>query len=160
MKAAFFVSVILLTSMVGAAEPTVSFNRDVRPILSDRCFHCHGPNAHDRQAGLRLDQAEGPEGAYRTRDGSTAIKPGALEESAIWYRLNATDGNVMPPPDASKPPLTADEKEIIKRWIEEGASVEQVIENLREGNLEPEFSPHGIGEARRALRAQWRERAA
>ncbi|MFV1981077.1 MAG: PSD1 and planctomycete cytochrome C domain-containing protein, partial [Rhodothermia bacterium] len=104
------------------AEQTILFNRDVRPILSDRCFHCHGPNEHDRQANLRLDQAEGPEGAHRTLDGSQAIKPGSIADSEVWYRLTTEDDDRMPPPDSSKKPLTAGEKRVIKRWIEEGAA--------------------------------------
>ena len=71
------------------AGQTVRFNRDVRPILSDRCFQCHGPDEHDRQADLRLDQAEGPDGAYRAFDGSQAIKPGSISDSAVWYRITA-----------------------------------------------------------------------
>ncbi len=104
---------------IGMAEATIRFNRDVRPILSDRCFHCHGPNEHDRQADLRLDQADGPDGPIAL-DGQ-AIKPGSIADSELWYRLTTEDDDVMPPPDSSKKPLTADEKRIIKRWIEEGA---------------------------------------
>ncbi|MDP6558123.1 MAG: DUF1553 domain-containing protein [Pirellulaceae bacterium] len=112
---------ILAVPVICVAEQTVNFNRDVRPILSDRCFQCHGPAENDREADLRLDQANGPEGAYRTLDESRAIKPGSIEDSALWYRITTEDDDVMPPPDSSKQPLTADEKAIIKRWIEEGA---------------------------------------
>ena len=112
---------VLALPAVCMAEQTVSFNRDVRPLLSDRCFHCHGPNEEDRQAELRLDVAEGPDGAYRTLDDSQAIKPGSIEDGAIWYRLTTEDDDAMPPPDSSKQPLTDREKDIIRRWIEEGA---------------------------------------
>ncbi len=78
-KATFSAFSLLVLPVLCMAEQTVSFNRDVRPILSDRCFHCHGPNEHDRQADLRLDQADGPEGAYRTLDDSPAIKPGSID---------------------------------------------------------------------------------
>ena len=61
-----------------------------------------------------LDQADGPVGAYRTLDGSQAIKPGSVAESAIWYRITTADDDVMPPPDANKRPLTDGEKEIIE----------------------------------------------
>jgi hypothetical protein len=113
---------ILLSPAVCVAEPAVRFDRDVRPILSDRCFHCHGPDEQDRQAELRLDRADGPDGAYRTLYDSRAIAPGSLAESAVWYRVNSEDDDVMPPPDSSKKPLTDEEKQIIKRWIEAGAT--------------------------------------
>ena len=103
----------------------VSFNRDVRPILSDKCFSCHGPDVHDRKAKLRLDQADGADGAYRTHEGVTAIAPGSLEESELWYRVTTDDvDDVMPPPKARKPLLTKAEQETIRQWIEAGAKYE------------------------------------
>jgi len=115
MKLAFIASGILALPVICTPEQTVRFDRDVRPILSDRCFHCHGPNEHDRQAELRLDRADGPDGAYQ------AIEPRSIEDSELWYRITSEDDDVMPPPDSKKKPLTANEKQIIKRWIEEGA---------------------------------------
>ncbi|MFT5499425.1 MAG: hypothetical protein ACI9TH_004841, partial [Kiritimatiellia bacterium] len=89
----------------------IRFNRDIRPILSDRCFLCHGPGEKDRKASLRLDQADGPEGAYRTHKGVTAIKPGALEESEVWHRITSDDADeVMPPPESHKKVLSAKEQ--------------------------------------------------
>ncbi len=125
-KWCLIVAGVLVTSAVClpeicAAERPIDFNRDVRPILSDRCFHCHGPNEDDRQSDLRLDQAEGPEGAYREYDDVAAIKPGSIEDSALWYRINSERRDRMPPPYSSKKPLSAEQKEIIKRWIEAGA---------------------------------------
>lgn len=109
-----------------AADPppeAIRFNRDVRPILSDRCFHCHGPDKQNRQANLRLDQAEGEQGAYRFRDGVQGLKPGDLKKSKVWHRITTDDENdIMPPVDSHKDPLTVAEKEVIKRWIEEGAN--------------------------------------
>ena len=103
----------------------ISFNRDVRPLLSDRCFACHGPDEGDRQADLRLDLADGEQGAYRTDSGTAVIKPGAVEESELWHRINSDDPDtVMPPPEAKKPPLTDKERAIIRKWIEEGAPYE------------------------------------
>ncbi len=113
---------IVVLPSVCAAEQTIRFNRDVRPILSDRCFQCHGPGEADREGELRLDQADGADGAYRTLEDSQAIKPGSLEESSLWRRINSSDDDeVMPPADYSKPALTDSEKAIIKRWIEGGA---------------------------------------
>ena len=101
-----------------AAEKTapaaVSFNRDIRPLLSDNCFYCHGPDANHRQADLRLD----------IRDAaidSGAIVPGEPVESLIVERIHETDPElVMPPPESHKK-LTAAQKELLARWIEQGA---------------------------------------
>ena len=112
---------ILALPALCSAEQTVRFSRDVRPVLSDRCFHCHGPNDDDRQAELRLDRADGPEGAYRVLYDSQAIKPGSLDDSALWYRVTSQDDDRMPPPESAKKRLSDDETRIIKRWIEEGA---------------------------------------
>ncbi|MEM7395483.1 MAG: DUF1549 domain-containing protein, partial [Verrucomicrobiota bacterium] len=112
---------LFLTGM-GSVRAEVHFNRDIRPILSDRCFQCHGPDEKHRKAHLRLDLADGEEGAFRTRKGSTAIKPGSLEESTLWDRITTDDpDDVMPPPDAHKKPLTPRERELFKQWILEGA---------------------------------------
>jgi hypothetical protein len=121
MRFSFIAPCILALPAVSMAEQTIRFNRDVRPILSDRCFPCHGPNEDDREADLRLDRTEGPDGAYRTLYDSQAIKPGSLEDSQVWHRITSQDDDVMPPPDSSKKPLTDDERRIIKRWIEQGA---------------------------------------
>jgi len=117
----------ILCSPFGAnAKKEVSFGRDVFPILSDRCFACHGPDAHDRKAKLRLDFADGPDGAYRTHDDVTAIKPGSLEDSELWYRITTDDpDDLMPPENAHKKPLNKEELAIIKQWIEEGAPYER-----------------------------------
>jgi hypothetical protein len=114
-----FLFAMLFIAFASSAETkadTVSFNRDVRPILSDRCFHCHGPDKLHREAELRLDQADGDEGAYQV------IKPKSLKQSKLWHRITSDDSDkAMPPSDSHKKPLTAAEKSIIKKWIEEGA---------------------------------------
>jgi len=108
------------------AGAEVSFNEVVRPILSDRCFHCHGPDEHDRKGKLRLDQFEGQEGAYRELKGSIGIKPGNLEKSEVWQRIITEDqDDVMPPSDSHKKALTHEEREVIKQWILEGAKYEK-----------------------------------
>ena len=121
MKSALIALGVLALPVISAADDRIEFNRDVRPILSDRCFPCHGPNEDDRQGELRLDRADGPEGAYRDLYDSQAVKPGSLEESAVWYRITSEDDDVMPPPDSSKKRRDADQIQIIKRWIEQGA---------------------------------------
>jgi len=100
----------------------VNFNQHIRPILSDRCFHCHGPDEHDRKKKLRMDIAGGPDGAYRIRKKKAGIKPGDLAKSEVWQRIITDDeDDIMPPLDSHKKQLTKHEKNLIKRWIEEGA---------------------------------------
>lgn len=99
------------------AESTVSFNRDIRPILADRCFACHGPDGGAREAELRLDKPDGPDGAH-----AAAIKPGSIDESELWQRITSDDEDIrMPPPSAKKPTLNEDELRFVKAWIESGA---------------------------------------
>ena len=98
---------------------TISFNRDIRPIFSDTCFRCHGPDKNARKAGLRLDIRE--EATRKTKSGATPIVPGKPEESEIIRRIFSTEQfEIMPPPDAHKV-LTAQQKETLKRWVAEGA---------------------------------------
>ena len=114
-------------SCVGSAEggESVQFNRDIRPLLSDRCFHCHGPDGEERKGELRLDRSEGEDGAYRVLEGRAAILPGSPEQSEVWTRLVTEDPEeVMPPPDSHKKSLTEREKGLIRRWIEQGAEYE------------------------------------
>ena len=102
---------VLLSASIAASQEDIRFNRDIRPLLSDRCFHCHGPDKSNRKARLRLDRADGPDGSYRIRNNSQAIKPGSLEDSAIWYRLTTENADdVMPPADSHKKALAAKEQ--------------------------------------------------
>jgi hypothetical protein len=111
--------------MSAAADEQVSFNRDIRPILSDRCFQCHGPNEEARQAELRLDVNDEREGPFLDRDGYQVVKPGDLDASTLWDRLTTSDENErMPPSDSHKQPLTDQETALIKQWILEGAQFE------------------------------------
>ena len=115
-----FVLLFLLlpaASVVNAQQP-VSFNRDVRPIMSDTCFPCHGPDQSARMAGLRLDIRD--EALRATKSGAVPIVPGDPEKSAIVQRVFATDAKLMPPKYAHKE-LTAAQKEIMRRWVAEGA---------------------------------------
>src|SRR5215471_13466032 len=99
----------------------VSFNRDIRPIMSDTCFRCHGPDKNSRMANLRLDLRD--EAVKPLRDGKTPIVPGDPEHSEIIARIFATGAAIMPPEFAHKT-LTAPQKETIRRWVSEGAKYE------------------------------------
>ena len=104
---------------VARAEP-VLFNRDIRPIMSDTCFHCHGNDAGTREAGMRLDvRADALE---ETESGAVPIVPGDPDASEIVKRIFDTD-DPMPPESAHKP-LSPEQKELIRRWIAEGAEYE------------------------------------
>ena len=122
---------VLLATQAGGQEPPaalgtgdhdVSFNRDIRPLFAARCFPCHGPDAEDREAKLRLDRADGPDGAYRKRRRTPAIQPGSLDESELWYRVTTDDEfDVMPPPDSQQEALDEGELELVRSWILQGA---------------------------------------
>ena len=113
---------LLAPTLAFGAEGRVSFNRDIRPIMSDTCFHCHGFDKKSREAGLRLDIRE--EALKKTDEGIIPIVPGKPGESAIIERIFSTDKDeLMPPPKAHKE-LTQAQKETIKRWVAEGAVYE------------------------------------
>ena len=103
-----------------ASEP-LQYNRDIRPILSDRCFKCHGPDKASRKASLRLDL---PAEAFapRKKSGKFAIVPGHPEASLVCSKIFAAAPDDLMPPPESNLSLTASEKEIIRRWIGEGAA--------------------------------------
>ena len=95
--------------------PPVDFNREIKPLLSDRCYNCHGPDAAARESDLRLDlEAEA----------RNAIEAGNPDDSELFIRISANDDDQMPPQDSNLS-LSNDEVELIKRWIEEGANWEQ-----------------------------------
>lgn len=129
----------------------VNFNRDVRPILSDNCFACHGFDAKERKAGLRLDV---PEGAFKPGDGGEVpIKPGSPDASTIWQRIITTDADdLMPPPDSHKK-LTPEQRAILKRWIEEGAEYQPHWSFITPTLPSVPASPAGQPAARHAIDA-------
>ena len=99
----------------------VDFARDIRPLLSDNCFACHGPDAKQRKADLRLDTREG---ALADLDGTSAVVPGNPSESELVRRVTTDDeDDLMPPPDSGKK-LDASQKALLQRWIAEGAEYE------------------------------------
>jgi hypothetical protein len=98
--------------------PPVDFERDVRPLLSDACFTCHGPDAAKRKGDLRLDTREG---AFAEREGRRAVVPGKPGESELYRRITATDADDRMPPAKAARRLAPREAELLRRWIEEGA---------------------------------------
>ena len=113
--------VFLSTSLPTRATGKVSFTRDIRPILSDKCFHCHGPDAKTREADLRLDT---PEGLFNARDGFTPVVPGKPEESDALVRILSHDKDEMMPPAKANKALKTEEVALIRDWITQGAKYE------------------------------------
>jgi hypothetical protein len=102
----------------------ISYNFNIRPILSDNCFACHGPDANKREAGLRLDIAEEAYKALKENPSAHALVPGKPKLSAVFQRISSTDTSQMMPPAGSNLKLTAREIKLIEKWIEQGAKYE------------------------------------
>jgi len=121
-------ALVVITSAYAATRPTsaaetdISFNRDIRPILADRCLACHGFDAKKRQGDLRLDNFEG---ATAKIDDHQAIVPGNPDKSEFWKRIITTEAEELMPPPKSKKTLSAAEKQLLKRWIEQGAAYQK-----------------------------------
>jgi hypothetical protein len=103
-----------------AVSDRVQFNRDVRPILSDACMACHGPDLKARKADLRLDRKEGLFGEYEK--GKSAVVPGSLDKSELWKRVSTSDSSDVMPPKKSGKKLKPGQIDILRRWIEQGAA--------------------------------------
>lgn len=118
-----------------ADEPTrISFNRDIRPILSNNCFFCHGQDNANRKAELRLDTEEGQRANH-------VVVPGSLDESLLIERILSTVPDVvMPPPDSNKA-LSTKDKELLKRWVVEGAAFERHWSWIAPKRTQPGKSP-------------------
>src|SRR5262245_40343276 len=109
---------ILLAAVEPAAPAPLRFNRDIRPILAENCFACHGPDSASRKAGLRLDREAD---AFAPRKDGVAIVPGDLEKSLVFQRLTSKDpSEVMPPPETKKV-LKPEQIDVFRRWIAAGA---------------------------------------
>src|SRR5882757_4162453 len=107
-------------------QDRISYNFQVRPILSDKCFNCHGPDANKRQAGLRLDIREEAYKALQDNPGAHAIVPGNPALSELYLRVSSADTAIrMPPPASNLPALSEAETEIIRKWIRQGAVYEK-----------------------------------
>ena len=110
-----------LTASIQLSAESISFNKDVRPILSSKCLNCHGPSEKSRKADLRFDEEAS---AFKNRDGLQAIKPGDLANSEMCHRIISEDPDEIMPPPEFKNELNENEISILKTWIEQGAKYE------------------------------------
>src|SRR5947199_5084703 len=102
-----------------SASGAIEFNRDIRPIISENCFACHGADSAARKASLRLDRFE--DATAPRKDKQPAIVPGKPEASALVNRIYAADPDARMPPIKTHKVLTAEQKERLKRWVGAGA---------------------------------------
>jgi hypothetical protein len=118
------VSILLIALATRASAGSgVSYAYEVRPILADKCFACHGPDASKRDSGLRLDSAEGAAAALKDSP-EKAIVPGDPGKSVVWQRISSKDPEQIMPPPKSHLTLSDGEKGVLRRWIEQGAKYE------------------------------------
>src|ERR1051325_550981 len=116
-----FVRLLLacVVTLLPARAATIQYNRDIRPILSEYCYQCHGPDKNHRKAGLRLDVKED---AFKILEsGEHAIVSGDPEKSAIIHRITTTDEDDHMPPAKSGKKLTQAQVNTLKQWVKEGA---------------------------------------
>ncbi len=116
---AAFAVALAATSYCGAEEPTIDFNREIKPILASKCFACHGPDAETRKAELRLDTFEGA--IAETESGGFAIVPGHPERGDLLDRVTMDDADLRMPPAETGKRVTPAEAALLKQWIAEGA---------------------------------------
>jgi hypothetical protein len=110
---------LLAASALGTAAEEIDFNRDIQPILSENCYHCHGPDAGARKAKLRLDRKEGALG--KNEDGVVMVTPGKPDESELIARIFSTDPDEVMPTPKSNRKLTEEQKQLLKLWVAQGA---------------------------------------
>lgn len=110
--------IVAIVNSQSFGKESVEFNRDIRPVLSDKCFACHGPDPSSREADLRLDTEQS---AKSDRGGHAAIVPGLVDQSDLIRRITTLDSAERMPPEHAGPPLTESEVQLLSRWIEEGA---------------------------------------
>ena len=116
----FLCGTAILLMLAARAHAEVDFNRDIRPILSDNCFVCHGPNEADRESDLRLDNRSSA--VAEAESGQRALVPGDPEASELFVRITSQDdGERMPPPETDKS-LSSEQIDLIRQWIDSGAS--------------------------------------
>ena len=109
---------LTFASLCAAAPAKLDFTRDIRPILSDKCFTCHGPDEKTRMAGLRLDTKDG---AFEDRKNGAAVVPGSVAKSKLLTRISHENKNLRMPPASAGEPLSERQISLIKQWVEAGA---------------------------------------
>ena len=114
---------ILLLSLTSqlSAEELIDYRRQIRPLLSNSCYACHGPDRANQENDLRLD--------VRDHAITSAISPGNADESEIIRRLLSEDEERMPPSDSTRTPLTPEQVALVKKWIDQGANFHQWKDN-------------------------------
>lgn len=118
-----FSCLLAILLVVGpASAQKIEFNRDIRPILSDKCFACHGPDAKETRSEYRLDTFEHATSAI---DGVTGVVPGKVKDSELHWRIHSEDSSEVMPPPESKRSLTPAEIALLDRWIEQGAEYQE-----------------------------------
>ncbi|MCH2379693.1 MAG: DUF1549 domain-containing protein, partial [Pedosphaera sp.] len=118
-----FTLTIFIAFAAAATAAPLSFNRDIRPILSNNCYQCHGPDSAARKAKLRLDHEE--DSRAERKGGTRAIVPGNLTESELIYRITTTDADERMPPANSHRQPTPKQIELLKQWVKEGGKYER-----------------------------------
>ena len=125
-----------------AARDRIDFNRDIRPLLSETCFHCHGPDAQTRQADLRLDQAA---------SAISVIVPGEPDSSELIQRIHSDDPDLrMPPPDSRKQ-LSDQQRELLSQWVASGADFQEHWAFIPPRQVEPPEWPVVTGEKAQSI---------
>ncbi len=117
--------IVLFSSSACCIGEEIDFNRDIRPLLSDRCFVCHGPDEANREADLRLDLAEAALGESQSGNAERVVTPGDIEQSELWLRITSDDEDLLMPPPDSNLKLTTAERDLLKAWIQGGAKYDQ-----------------------------------
>ncbi|MEA2736585.1 MAG: hypothetical protein QOE14_3036 [Humisphaera sp.] len=110
---------LVFTSPAVAQE--INFARDIQPILADKCYHCHGPDAHARKADLRFDVLDEKIGPFAPRDGYAIVTPKNLDDSVLVMRITSDDADVRMPPVGSNRVLSEKQRDLLKQWVEQGA---------------------------------------
>ena len=110
----------LTSTIVSFAE--IDFNKDIKPILSENCYYCHGPDENTREAKLRLDDFDS---AIAEKNGIAAIVPNHPDDSELVYRIISDDPEEIMPPPESKLKLTQNQKNLLKEWIKSGAKYDE-----------------------------------
>src|SRR3569832_1696562 len=117
------VSLVPITARAASDKDAVDYGKQVLPIISQKCFHCHGQDEKSRKAKLRLDVRE--EAINERKGGTCAIKPGDLSKSELVKRITSTDPDEVLPPPKDGHPVAPQEVALLKRWIQEGAKYQR-----------------------------------